>query len=300
MAFEDSAQGFYRFKGYALVGNGSAGHQLQFVELTAMSTFPLRTLQPLEVKFFDQDTRANIIDYSMEVENLAAPEEVLNRLHDIVSKTTLIRVHGANRFPTKVGDWRRVELGKNTFIHHSVPQGWIEEWNAFIKSGHCIGLMTARMCLAPISWTEITRMLEPVGIDRWPFDLAQKYGMRDGYICPVGGRWVVGFWSPKVLDCSFTQQARGLLYMAASAAAVRLERLVGYEARRIDSRGHLTPREQSVLRHASFGETLEEIAKALNLGEETVRSHMKKAQAKLGTRNRTHTVAEAMRDLLII
>jgi hypothetical protein len=57
--------------------------------------------------------------------------------------------------------------------------------------------MTARMCLAPISWTEITRLLEPVGIDRWPFDLAQKHGMRDGYLCPVGGRWVVGFWGAK-------------------------------------------------------------------------------------------------------
>jgi DNA-binding CsgD family transcriptional regulator len=45
---------------------------------------------------------------------------------------------------------------------------------------------------------------------------------------------------------------------------------------------------------------LPEIAKALSLAEETVRSHFKKAQAKLGARNRTHTVAEAMRQLLII
>jgi len=58
-------------------------------------------------------------------------------------------------------------------------------------------------------------MLDPVGIDRWPVDLAHKYGMRDGYLCPVGGRWIIGFSSPKPLDCSFTQQARGLLYMAA-------------------------------------------------------------------------------------
>jgi LuxR family quorum sensing-dependent transcriptional regulator len=143
-------------------------------------------------------------------------------------------------------------------------------------------------------------MLDPVGIDRWTIDLAHKYGMRDGYVCPVGGRWVVVFWSPRVLDHSFTQQARGLLYMAASAAAVRLERLVAQEGRRIDSRGCLTPREQSVLRHASQGETIQQTAKALGLGAETVRSHFKKAQAKLGTLNRTHTVAEAMRDLLII
>jgi len=45
---------------------------------------------------------------------------------------------------------------------------------------------------------------------------------------------------------------------------------------------------------------VEETAEALELGDETVRSHFKKAQAKLGTRNRTHTVAEAMRELLIV
>ena len=67
---------------------------------------------------------------------------------------------------------------------------------------------------------------QSIGIDRWPIDLSHKYGMRDGYACPVGGRWVVGFWSPRRLDHNFTQQARGLLYMAASAAAVRLERLI--------------------------------------------------------------------------
>jgi DNA-binding CsgD family transcriptional regulator len=99
---------------------------------------------------------------------------------------------------------------------------------------------------------------------------------------------------------SFTQQARGLLYMAASAAAVRLERLVGDDVKRVGSRACLTPREQAVVRHASIGMTMQQTANALGLGEETVRSHFKKAQAKLGTRNRTHTVAEAMRELLIV
>ena len=65
------------------------------------------------------------------------------------------------------------------------------------------------------------------------------------------------------------------------------------------SNSALTPRE-AVLRQVSIGLTLHETAKALGLGDETIRSHFKKAQVKLGTRNRTHTVAEAMRELLII
>jgi LuxR family quorum sensing-dependent transcriptional regulator len=255
---------------------------------------------PENQHFFSEGTRARIVDYAMDVERLKTPSEVLDLLHDIVFETHLLRVQGANRFSARVSDMRRIEIGKNVFIHKDIPRGWIEEWAAFVASGHPIGLMTARICLAPFTWTELSRMLDPVGADRWPFELALKYGMRDGYICPVGGRWLIAFCSPKVLDQRFTQQARGLLYLAASAAAIRLEHLVGDDPRRVGTRACLTPREQAVLRHASIGRTLQETAKALGVSEETVRTHCKKAQAKLGTRNRTHTVAHAMRELLII
>jgi len=248
----------------------------------------------------DHRTIENIIDYSVDVASVTTPEHVLSRLHDTIASTTTLRVLGANRFSVKVGDWRRLQLGKTVFVHPDVPRGWMDEWAAFVAGGHPIGLMTSRMCLAPFTWTELSRMLEPVGVDRWPFELALKYGMRDGYLCPVGGRWVVAFWSPKPLSSGFLEPARGLLYMAASAAAVQLESLIGDDVGRVGRRAHLTPRELSVLRHASDGRTVQDIATLLGLGVETVRSHFKKAETKLGTRNRTQTVAEAMRHLLIL
>jgi DNA-binding CsgD family transcriptional regulator len=85
--------------------------------------------------------------------------------------------------------------------------------------------------------------------------------------------------------------------MAASFAAMRLEALVGPRPRR-GERAHLTPRELSVLRWASLGKQVRETAQGLGLGAETVRSHLKKAQEKLAARNRTHAVAEAMRQQL--
>ena len=36
------------------------------------------------------------------------------------------------------------------------------------------------------------QMLDPVGIDRWPFDLFLKYGMRDALTCSSA----VDGWSP--------------------------------------------------------------------------------------------------------
>jgi LuxR family quorum sensing-dependent transcriptional regulator len=250
--------------------------------------------------FFQQGTIVKLIDYSMEVAHLGSPDEVLNRLHEIVSEKTRLRMHGASRFSVKFGDWRRIELGKNVFFHKDVPHGWVAEWTALVAGGHPLALMTARRYLAPFTWKELSAMLDPVGADRWPFELALKHGMRDGYLCPVGGRWVVGFWSPRALENGFTQQARGLLNMAAAAAAFRLERLIGDDVKRVGSLSSLTQREVAILRHAADGKTAQEIADALGLGVETVRSHFKKAETKLGTRNRTHTVAEALRQLLII
>jgi LuxR family quorum sensing-dependent transcriptional regulator len=54
-----------------------------------------------------------------------------------------------------------------------------------------------------------------------------------------------------------------------------------------------------VLRLAATGAQFREVADALGLGEETVRSHLKNAQAKLGARNRTQAVTEALRQHLI-
>jgi DNA-binding CsgD family transcriptional regulator len=45
----------------------------------------------------------------------------------------------------------------------------------------------------------------------------------------------------------------------------------------------------------SLGLASNEISKELGIGEETVRSHLKKVQAKMGVRNRAHAAAEAVR-----
>jgi DNA-binding CsgD family transcriptional regulator len=91
-----------------------------------------------------------------------------------------------------------------------------------------------------------------------------------------------------------------MIFGAASFAAMRLEQMVGAIT---DCSGgllpRLTPRELAVLRLTAMGKPDKEVAKELELGEETVRTHMKKAQAKLGARNRTHAVAEAIRQHLI-
>ncbi len=65
-------------------------------------------------------------------------------------------------------------------------------------------------------------------------------------------------------------------------------------------RGTLTARELDVLRLLADGHHHEEIGQKLGIGAETVRTHLRKACARLGAATRTEAVATALRQGLIV
>ncbi len=240
-----------------------------------------------------------ILDFARRDRELESPDDILNRLHDVTYPTCQINVLGALQFPVRWGDWGKMEKGKNVFLHGSAPEGWWRDWQALNNQHPGPSLALAQFSMAPFTMTELMRMLEPIGHDRWPFELALKHGIRDTLSCPVGGRWVVGYWSRQVLAQRLTPEARVMLFMGATFAAIGLQRLVAPQSDRPGNTASLTPRELAVLRALSVGKPFAEVAKSLELGEETVRTHIRKAQGKLQARNRTHAVAQALRLRLI-
>jgi DNA-binding CsgD family transcriptional regulator len=245
------------------------------------------------------DLQTQLIEYADLVEELRSPEDVLNELHTITTRHLPLQVMGAARFPLKSGDWESVQLGKSAFLHSSVPDGWWEEYSALARGRFQPMLFLAATSMAIHTWTEVRRMFQPIGIDKWSYELALKHGMRDGLTCPVGGRWAVCFWSRKELANIVTHSMRVIICAAVSFAALRLDQLVGADPDIVGAHGRLTPRELAVLRLVSAGMQSREVARDLRLGEETIRSHLKKAQCKLGARNRTQAVVEALRQHLI-
>jgi LuxR family quorum sensing-dependent transcriptional regulator len=245
------------------------------------------------------DLQTSLLAYAGRVDELRTPDEVLDELHAVTTRELPLAVLVAARFPVKSGDWGSVQLGKSAFLHRDVPEGWWEEYSALAQGKFRPVLFLAASNLGPHTFTEVWRLLQPIGVDRWSHELALKHGIRDGFTCPVGGRWVVAFWSRKDLSHILTRPIRIMIYAAASFAALRLEQLAPPDPAIIGARSHLTPRELAVLRLISTGAQFREVAQELCLGEETVRSHLKKAQAKLGARSRTQAVAEAMRQQLI-
>jgi DNA-binding CsgD family transcriptional regulator len=245
------------------------------------------------------DLQGSLLDYAGRVDELRSPDDVLDELHAVTTRELPLPVLAAARFPVKSGDWESVQLGKSVFVHRDVPERWWEEYNALARGKFRPALFLAASSMSSYTWTEVRHLLQPIGVDRWAHELALKHGMRDGFTCPVGGRWVVAFWSRKDLSNILTRPIRIMICAAASFAALRLEQLAAPDPGILGSRVRLTPRELAVLRLVSTGAQFREVAQELVLGEETVRSHLKKAQAKLGARNRTQAVAEAMRQGLI-
>ena len=157
--------------------------------------------------------------------------------------------------------------------------------------------MMARVSLAPYTWSESTKMLEPM-VDR--LASRTRAEIRDARRFHVSGRWTLGgdFLVPADACHGPFDRGTGGTFMGASFAAMRLEKLVDLDPARIGKRAHLTARELAVLRWASFGRQVREIGHELGLSARSVRSRLKKAQAKLGAHNRTHAVSEALRQQL--
>ena len=239
--------------------------------------------------------RKTLLDCCARIGDRERPSEVLEELNQGLLGTRKLRVLGAGRFPWKSGDWDRVKLGETLFLHKSVGAKWWRDYLATARTSSDPVVMLARVSLAPFTWSESQKALGLVGADQGVLDLCVKHGMRDGFTCPIGGRWMVSFWSPQTLMDVLSPATRATLYAAASAAAVRLDQLLGPRADGAADQPHLTPRELAVLRWASLGQRIPEIARAFGLGPETVRTHMKNARHKLGSPTTAHAVAEAMR-----
>jgi hypothetical protein len=230
-------------------------------------------IQSSEAARIEHIMRSNLIEFTAHVGQYSTPTDVLDALDVAIAEDISLMVLGAKRFGVNLRDRGILKVGENVFIHKSVPDGWWDAYFELSNRAYAPIITMARHCLAPFTWSECLRMFEPVGIDRWAHELGLKFGMRDGLTCPVGARWVVVYWSRKVLSHTLSPQLRALLFMAANFAAIRLEQIVGPDPGRIGRQMSLTARELSVLRLASNGHRTKRIAQLLELGEETIRSH---------------------------
>jgi hypothetical protein len=91
--------------------------------------------------------------FTDEVSGRGTVDDVLDAM-DALAKKCLpqLSVLGAARFPLKTSDWRSTRLGKDVFLHSSVPQGWWEEYASMAQHEQDPGVMMARPIARTISF----------------------------------------------------------------------------------------------------------------------------------------------------
>ena len=124
-------------------------------------------------------------------------------------------------------------------------------------------------------------------------DQTRDYGIKDGYVFPVHSidsvSGAVSLGGDK-LDLSRTDIAE--LELVALAAYAHLETLLGpFPYQEIV---HLSVREAEIIQFVAAGKTNRDIATILSIKPDTVNKTILRAAQKLGTLNRTHTVATAI------
>lgn len=96
---------------------------------------------------------------------------------------------------------------------------------------------------------------------------------------------------PEVLLAAVRAVARGKTYIDPSVARAVLEAASPSE--------ELTPRETEVLRRLALGRSNKEIAAALAIGEETVKTHVASILSKLAVENRAQAIVQALKRGLV-
>jgi DNA-binding NarL/FixJ family response regulator len=101
--------------------------------------------------------------------------------------------------------------------------------------------------------------------------------------------------------CAYVARTAGTAELRRAVdAAVAQETFVDPAVPPKGSRGKLTRRQRQILQLLADGESTTVAARELDLSEETVKTHMKNTFARLGAKNRTHAVAIALRESLIV
>ncbi len=182
------------------------------------------------------------------------------------------------------------------------PRCWIDRYLTRGYASVDPVLPTARRRCEPFVWSDLRGV--DARVDAF-FDEAAEMGVgRDGLTIPIhGGHGDTALFSvTSGLDGSAWREAVArllpLLHVVALEYNRGLTRLATSAPTR-DRMSLLTRREIEVLHWAAAGKTVWETAILLGISEQTVQSYLRDAVRRLGCINKTHAVAEAVRQALI-
>lgn len=173
-----------------------------------------------------------------------------------------------------------------------LPPGWMDVYVQERYAEHDPSQRYARRTVNPYEWKDA-----PYDSEREPkagefFQRARDFKIYNGLVVPIPspfgciGQVFMGGQSPRL-----SMGDKPSLHLMALYAFARVEQLTGRGVR-IST---LTTREKEILTWAAMGKTAWEVGEILHISKRTVDAHLQAAAHKLGTLNKTQTVAVALR-----
>ena len=175
------------------------------------------------------------------------------------------------------------------------PENWLAHYDRCSYYRHDPVVRQCGRTIDPFLWSSVTLDTELQPKATRVMGEASDLGMEEGFCIPIvdvnGFQAVVSMAGPRFALSPHEQRAMHLVGYFAHAAATRISRR--QRQRRISQ--ELSVRERDVLTWLAIGRQAGEVAEILGIGEATVTTHIRRTKEKLGTRNATHTVVEALR-----
>ncbi|MEI9416028.1 helix-turn-helix transcriptional regulator [Mesorhizobium sp. Cs1321R2N1] len=187
-------------------------------------------------------------------------------------------------------------------VSHVLLDAWPEQWSErYFSKGYLFRDPTIQLVNrgnAPFLWSEIGKIFKISPFGRMIMDEAAEFKLREGLTVPfatLDGRPVGFSIAGERLDPD-PHERLAFQFVAACAFGCAI---ILADGERNSRAVRLSPRQQDVLRWASEGLTVDEIADRLSISRNTADTHLRSVRERLGVTSTVHAVAEAFRHGLI-
>lgn len=186
--------------------------------------------------------------------------------------------------------------------HHY--DNWPAGWTSFYLEKELFKvdpvLRALRSAMLPLDWSDAFRSDDSNDGAQMMRLASSDWVMRLGYAVPIyslsGTQAALSFCADQD---DVDPEGKPALHLISMYAHAKLEELSRRAITSVRSNSTLSRRERECLQYAAAGKTNEQTSIILNITERTVRAHIESATVKLGARNRTQAVANALRLSLI-
>jgi LuxR family transcriptional regulator, quorum-sensing system regulator BjaR1 len=176
------------------------------------------------------------------------------------------------------------------------PQDYIDHYSAHNYILRDPIVTEFRRTVRPYSWNDVRKVRQLDKSEKKIIDEAREWGAHDGFMVPIVTRTgsMAGF-CPCGPAPDLSPRARAALELVAIYAHQALQRALIESARKEIAHTPLSPREREVMQWVAIGKTDDEIAEILSISEATVKTHFRRAGAKMNAVRRAYAVVQAIR-----